>query len=117
MSSDWWSKRIAPQRAPLPPLPPIPQPGQQQPPQQPAPFQQAPAGPEGESVQDHVVGEGKDRTVAWSGGMAAKTEVGNCPSCGSNLYFSRANVGPSQAARCYSCGYNSRFPQQGAGPA
>ncbi len=41
----------------------------------------------------------------------------NCPSCGSNLYFSRAQGirrGPPPAPQCGECGYNGLFEQTGS---
>lgn len=112
MSADWWARKLG-QPAPRPPgvqlppppvLPPLSAPVQ---PQQPA------GSPNTQVTGENIV----DAAAAWQGGLGTRTETTPCPACGGGLYFSRANVGPSQAPRCYSCGYNSRFPQQGAGPA
>jgi hypothetical protein len=49
----------------------------------------------------------------WKGGQATKTEQYPCPSCGSNLYYSRSGKSrlPSPAPHCFSCGYNGLFDQ------
>jgi hypothetical protein len=104
--SDWWAKRLNVQ----------PQPDQAttnyQPPQQQRPIYQ-PQQPQAPTT----IMEG---VAAWQGGEG-KAEVGNCPQCGSDLYFSRRNAGSTYgpggmattAPRCFACGFTQGRMAQG----
>lgn len=108
MTSSWWAKKLGteqsappspyPRTAPVPPpyVPPRPTPTQQ-------------------SAPNVAVTNENIAEVAglWQGGQATKTEVQNCPNCGSNLFFSRSNAGSAVAPRCYACGYTQGRPMQG----
>jgi hypothetical protein len=117
MSSSWWANKMGnPQPAAPPayrPAPPVTQrPPAYQPPPQPQQRQQ--------DIQVTVENT-FDAAMQWSGGEAARTESSNCPMCGSDLFFSRANsaavVSQNGSAkvppRCYSCGYTEGREMQG----
>lgn len=119
-NADWYARRLgqpAPQqRGSTPPAAP------------PAQRYQAPAAPRPDvQVTAANVAEA---AALWQGGEGIRTETENCPQCGSDLYFSRANgtgeAGGSGgrvytqagiatvAARCFSCGFSPTMPMQGA---
>lgn len=65
-----------------------------------------------------------EASTHWTGGEATRTETGNCPNCGSDLYFSRSNGGAvysergqaAPAPRCYACGFTPGREMQGVPP-
>ena len=111
-TSSWWSKKLGtePQRPLYTPQPQYQQPSPQYPQQQQQ--QQQP-----QVTADNLL----DAAHAWRGGEATRKETRNCPSCGSDLYFSRTNGGgvPTERGmvtpdpRCYSCGYTEGHQMQG----
>lgn len=125
MSDSWWSRQLgnstpAPQTSTPPVSPPV-RGGIRIP----AVVQQ----PQAVAVQTHMIQQQVldpqrdpqsqismgDAIRLWQGGEAHKRDGGNCPECGSHLYFSRSKGatvnGASPAPRCYSCGYNERYTQ------
>lgn len=107
MTSSWWAKKLGteqppatsyPRTAPVPPpyVPPRPTPTQQ-------------TAPNVAVTNENIA----EVAGLWQGGQATKTEVQNCPNCGSNLFFSRSNSGSGVAPHCYECGYTQGRPMQG----
>lgn len=119
MSSSWWERKLGnpAQRPPShPPAAPAP------PPQlRPVPQHTVTQSQQINLTQDNFV----DAAQTWQGGEASRKETQNCPSCGSSLFFSRANAGSmvsqagmvSAAPRCYECGYMPGRAAQGVPPA
>jgi hypothetical protein len=104
---------------PQPAAPPAYRPG---PPVTQRPQYQPPAQPQQRQQDIQVTIENTfDAAMQWRGGEAARTESSNCPMCGSDLFFSRANSAAvvSQTGmakvppRCYSCGYTEGREMQG----
>lgn len=66
-----------------------------------------------------------EASTHWQGGDATRQESQNCPNCGSNLFFTRANAGTlysqngmaAPAPRCYACGFTPGREMQGVPPA
>jgi len=114
--NDWWSRKLnAPKQEPptatRPPdriLPAMPPPAQRMTPQMTV-------------TPDNFA----EASTHWQGGDAARQEAQNCPNCGSNLFFSRANAGTlysqsgmaAPAPRCYACGFTPGREMQGVPPA
>jgi hypothetical protein len=126
-SNDWWSRQLSGSPAPAPSrsTPPVTPPMRNairlpQAPQQVA----VAASPTFQVTQQEVLDPRQDPSAKipmgeaikmWKGGEAHRRDAGNCPECGSHLYFSRAKGtmvnGASPAPRCYECGYNERYTQ------
>lgn len=114
--SDWWSRKLGGQ-------PHVPPPAEPRPPARVAPM--PPQTPKNAPHIQVTAENFAEASTMWSGGDASRTEHGNCPNCGSALYFSRANGGTlysergqaTPAPRCYECGFSPGREMQGVPPA
>lgn len=115
MSSSWWERNLGTPRHDPPPA--------TRPPDRtlPAMPRQTPQNAPNIQVNADNFAEA---STHWSGGDAARTEQQSCPSCGSDLYFSRANAGSvysqngsaAPTPRCYACGFSPGREMQGVPP-
>lgn len=113
--SDWWARKL---NAPKQDLPPASRPPDRVLPAMPPPQQRVT--PNVTVTPDNFA----EASTHWQGGDATRQEAQNCPNCGSNLFFSRANAGTlysqngmaAPAARCYACGFTPGREMQGVPP-
>lgn len=114
MTSSWWANKLGGEQPPVrqqPNLPPA------APTQYPQPSSHNVRAGDPTVTIENVA----EAAMQWAGGEAMRKETGNCPSCGSHLYFSRANSASTVTtsgtatppARCYSCGHVDGRPMQG----
>ena len=114
--SDWWSRKLS---APKQDLPPASRPPDRILPAMPPPQQRTT--PNVTVTADNFA----EASTHWQGGDATRQESQNCPNCGSNLFFTRANAGTlysqngmaAPAPRCYACGFTPGREMQGVPPA
>lgn len=127
--SDWWARKLSenapsvptPQRSYVPPVtPPVRFPAQAG--NQPTATPQQVANSRGKVLDESRAPTDQismgEALRLWKGGEAMRREGGmTCPSCGSNLVFSRTGRGGTMvngnqpAPRCFECGWNGMYDQ------